>query len=62
MFIRVESQLVQANCDLSKKLEEKSGKIKELSEQINLYDANLNIIKEELKDVRKNDLTLFQTM
>lgn len=51
-----EAQLSQANSELAVKLEEKSNKIKDLSDQINLYELNLNVIKQELKDVISNIL------
>ena len=40
-----------ANSDLAARLEEKSNTIKDLSDQINFYEINLKVIKQELKDV-----------
>ncbi len=50
---RFESQLKSTNLELTKKLEEKTLTIKDLSNQLRTYEINFNEIKIELKDVKK---------
>jgi hypothetical protein len=55
--LRIESQLKQANIDLTKKLEEKTLTIKDLSNQLRLHEINFDEIKNELKEVKEIDVT-----
>lgn len=56
---RIESHLTAENEDLSKKLEDRNAKIKNLAHQLNNHEANFKEIKDELNEVMKIKLKAY---